>query len=112
MFDFSMAETSLTLVIALLLIGPEELPGAIRAMRNVSRKSKQMFKEMSDKVMEIEGADGLASEVRKLNNDIKQIADSKGNLYDSYDMSDIMPEIEKAKKNKTPEEKSGDVTDG
>ncbi len=97
MFDFSMAETTLTMVMALLLIGPKELPGILRAMRNLSRKSQQMFKQFSDALMEIEEVGGLKDEVNKLNQDIKKIVDLDGNLQDTYDMSDIMPEIEKAK---------------
>jgi sec-independent protein translocase protein TatB len=97
MFDFSMAETSLTLVVALLLIGPKELPGVLRAMRNLSRKSQQVFKQFTDTIMEIEEVGGLKSEVSKLNDDIKRIVDLDGNLQETYDISDIMPEIEKAK---------------
>ncbi len=97
MFDFSIAETSLTLIVALLLIGPEELPGIVRGMRNISRKSKQVLKEINDKIMSMEGAEGLAQEVKKLNEDIKFIADNNGNLHEAYEIDDIMPEIEKAR---------------
>lgn len=97
MFDFSVAETSLTMLVALLLIGPKELPGVLRAMRNLKRKSQQVFKQFSDAVMEIEEIGGLKGEVDKLNADIKKIVDLDGNLQETYDISDIMPEIEKAK---------------
>lgn len=105
MLDFSMAETTLTAVVALLLIGPKELPGVLRAMRNLSRKSKQVFKQFSDTLLEIEEIGGLKNEVNKLNDDIKKIVDLNGNLQETYDISDIMPEIEKAKlKNEPPKE--------
>ncbi len=97
MFDLSLAETSLTLVVALLLIGPEELPGVIRGMRNFSRKSQQVFKQFTNTIMEIEEVGGLKNEVRKLNEDIKKIIDLDGILQETYDISDIMPEIEKTR---------------
>ena len=97
MFDFSMAETSLTLLVALLLIGPEELPGLVRGARNFSRKSKQTFKQFTDSIMEMEDVGSLKNEVSKLNDDIKRIVDLDGNLQETYDISDIMPEIERAK---------------
>ena len=90
MFDFSLAETSLTLIVALLLIGPEELPGVIRGMRNLSRKSKQVFKQFNDAILEIEEVGGLKKEVSKLNDDIKKIVDLDGNLQETYDISDMM----------------------
>lgn len=103
MFDLSLAETSLTLVVALFLIGPEELPGVIRAVRKVTNKSKAMVKEFTDSIMEIEEVGNLKNEVEKLNSDIKRIVDLEGNLQDTYDISDIMPEIEKAKKDRVME---------
>ena len=97
MFDFSMAEVSLTLVAALLLIGPEELPAVIRSFRKVAAKSKQVLGEFTSSIMEIEEVSNLKNDVAKLNDDIKKIVDLDGNLQETYDMTDIMPEIEKAK---------------
>lgn len=97
MFDFSLSELSLVMVVALILIGPEELPNIIRAVRNASRKSRSIFKEFTNSIMEIEEIGGLKDEVKKLNEDIKRIVDLDGNLQETYDISDIMPEIEKAK---------------
>ncbi len=97
MFDLSLAETSLTLVVALLLIGPEELPGLIRGARNFSRKSKQVLKQFTDSIMEIDEVGNLTAEVNKLNSDIKKIVDLNGDLQETYDISDIMPEIHQAK---------------
>lgn len=102
MFDLSLAETSVILVAALLLIGPEELPAVIKGVRKFTQKSKDMLKEFSNSVMELEDVGGLKKEVEKLNSDIKKIVDMEGNLQETYDISDIMPEIEKARtKNNT-----------
>ena len=95
-----MAETSLTLVVALLLIGPEELPGVIRGIRNISRKSQQTFKQFTNSIMEIEEVGGLKDEVSKLNADIRKIIDLDGNLRETYDISDIMPEIVRNKQSR------------
>jgi len=97
MFDFSISEFSLVTVAALILIGPEELPGIIRTIRNFSRKSRSLLKEFTDSIMEMEDANGIRDEFRKLNEDIKKITGEDGRMYDSYDISDIIPEIEKAK---------------
>jgi len=97
MFDFSISEFSLVAVAALILIGPEELPGVIRAVRNISRKSRSIFKEFTDSIMEMEDAGAIRDEFRKINEDIKKITGDDGNIYEAYDVSDIMPEIDKAK---------------
>lgn len=101
MFEFSFSELSLVLVVALILIGPEELPGLIRTARNASRKSRQMFKEFTNSIMEMEEIGSLHNEVQKLNNDIKRIVDLDGNLQETYDISDIMTEIDKTKEKNT-----------
>jgi|GEM_PF-1566397 len=97
MFDFSISEFSLVTLAALILIGPEELPGIIGTIRNISRKSRSLLKEFTDSIMEMEDVNGIKDEVRKLNDDIKKITGEDGKLYESYDIADIMPEIEKAK---------------
>ncbi len=100
MFEFSLAELALIMVAVLLLVGPDELPGIIRSLRNYSRKSRQVIKEFTNSIMEIEEIGGLKDEVKKLNDDIKKIVDLDGNLQQTYDISDILPEIEKAKEAK------------
>ena len=70
-------------------------------MRNISRKSRSIVKEFTDSIMEMDEVGNINDEVTKLNNDIKKIVDLDGNLQETYDMSDIMPEIEKAKEQKT-----------
>ena len=100
MFDLSLAETSLTMLVALLVIGPKELPGLIRGARNLSRKSKQTIKQFTDSIMEMDEEGNLQDEVNKLNSDIKKIVDLEGNLQENYDISDIMVEIKKPKTSK------------
>lgn len=98
MFDFSFSELSLVMAVALVLIGPEELPGIIRTVRNTTRKSRKLFKEFTNSIMEMDEINSLQDEVKKLNNDIKRIVDLDGNLQEAYDITEIMPEIEKAKR--------------
>jgi sec-independent protein translocase protein TatB len=103
MFEFSFAEMSLIMLVALLLIGPEELPGIIRNIRNFKKKSQRMLKEVTNSLLDVEDADSLKNEFNKLNDDIKKIVDLEGNLQETYDISDIIPESSAVRNSKSKE---------
>ena len=106
MFEFSLTELSLIMVVALVLIGPEELPGVVRGFVNLSRKLRSTVKEFTNSIIEMDEIDSLKKEVKKLNDDIKTIVDMEGNLQETYDISDIMPELNKAKEERDSKQTS------
>lgn len=100
MFDLSWAEMAVIVVVGLLVLGPDELPGVVRACRKVVLKVRQMGKQVTSVLDEIESVSDLKKEVQKVNDDIQKIVDLDGNMQEIHDISEVMPEIEAAKKSR------------
>lgn len=99
MFDLSWTETAVIVLVASLVIGPEELPQLIRTARrwmgNLRNAAKQFVKEL-------EGSDdpsGIAHTLRQLEQDVRYIQDEQGNMYESYSLDDIRSHVIKSKAN-------------
>jgi sec-independent protein translocase protein TatB len=97
MFDLSWSELMVVGVVGLVVIGPEELPAIVRNCKKIMAQIKQVSKEFTDSITEMDEFKDLKEEAKKLNEDIKTIVDLDGNVQRTYDISDIMPEIEKNK---------------
>lgn len=102
MFELSFSEIVVILVVALLIVGPDELPGIIRKFRSFSRKLRNNYKELTDAILNNEETRSLQEEVKALNKDIKRIVDLEGNLQETYDISDFLPETKPNQKDKPP----------
>ncbi len=73
MFDIGMGEIALTAVIALLVLGPERLPGAARTAGKILRKARNSWQSVRS---EIERE--LAAE--EIKHSIKQTTEAVGSL--------------------------------
>ena len=105
MFDFSISEISLISIVALILLGPEELPTIIKTFRNISKKSRTMFTEFTDSIIKMEEVKDLKQEVQKLNSDLNQmnlnkITGDDGNLYETYDVDEVLKDLHAINPNK------------
>ncbi len=78
MFDLSFAELAFIAVIALIVIGPEELPVLLRKIGQWIGK----FKRMSNHFMQ-------QLELDDVQDDVKSIRNDAGDVFEAYDMSDI-----------------------
>ena len=76
MFDIGFAELVLISVVALLVIGPERLPGAIRTGSLWLSKFKRGFNDIKREVQQELHNDGVMQELRKTGEDLKQQANS------------------------------------
>src|SRR5579864_5104433 len=88
--DFSFAELALIVIVAVVFIGPKELPVVVRvvakglrAMRNLVGELRQAFDELTRESGLKETADAFESEVRMIKGD-------DGKLYESYDIADFV----------------------
>ncbi|MCE3232677.1 MAG: hypothetical protein K0R98_934 [Rickettsiaceae bacterium] len=104
MFDFSFAELVVVGAVGLLVLGPEELPVVIRNCKKIINQITQVGKEFSNSILEIDEVKDLKNEAKKLNEDIKTIVDLDGQVQRTYDISDIMPELEQHKESKKSKE--------
>jgi Tat protein translocase TatB subunit len=92
MFEFSWPEMLVVALVALLVVGSEELPSVIRNCKKIITKIKSVAKEFTDSITEIDEIKDIKSEAKKLNDDLKVIIDLEGNKQQAYDISDLMHE--------------------
>lgn len=89
MFDLSLAETAIIIVIALIFLGPDEIPQIIKTARKFKNKVSDVKKSVSQTFDEIEQSANLKDEVDNINKQATKIVDLDGNLQETYDLSDI-----------------------
>jgi sec-independent protein translocase protein TatB len=83
MFDFAWSEIALIGVVALVLIGPKDLPVAIKAVSDVVKKMRRMAGEFQSQVDEMVKDTSLA-EVRQQINEIRNL-DIRGEIEKAVD---------------------------
>ena len=83
MFDFAWSEIALIAVVALIAIGPKDMPVAIRAVTGMIKKARRMAGEFQTHVDEMMREADL-SEVRSSINDIRNF-DIKGEIERTID---------------------------
>ena len=83
MFDFSFAEIALVVVVAVLFIGPNELPVVIRAIRSLGKELRGVF----DEIARESGLEEMAKDV----NEITMIKGDDGKMYEAYNMAPLPP---------------------
>lgn len=105
MFGLSWSETLLILVVALVVMKPQDIPPIIRSVRGFFRKCKALQQEFSGTFMDIvdqpefDDLKDLKKEAQTVNKDIGYIVDMEGNLQETYDIKDLM---EKKQASETP----------
>ena len=83
MFDFAWTELALIGVVALVAIGPKDLPVAIKTVADMVKKARRMAGEFQTHVDEMVREANL-SEVRDQFNDLRRM-DIKGKILDAVD---------------------------
>ncbi len=86
MFDLSFAELLLISVVALVVIGPQDLPKVIRAVMNLFKQVQGMMQDVRQSVDDIvneSGVDDFKKETRYL-------IDQNGDYQEIYDISELM----------------------
>ena len=97
MFDLSFAEITIVAIIALLVIGPKDLPKAISFIKKITAKVKNLTNEFTSSISDIDEISDLKEEANKINKDLKTIIDLDGNEQPTYDLSEIIDEIDNKK---------------
>ena len=93
MFDLSFSEMTLVAVVGLLVIGPKDLPKVITTIKKSLAKLKKLASDFTSSITDIDEISDLKNEAKKLNNEIRTIIDLDGNEQPTYDLSDVMPNI-------------------
>ena len=99
MFDFAWTEIALIGVVALVLIGPKDMPVAIKAVANVVKKARRMAAEFQGHVDEMVRDTELADVRKQINEirnfdirgEIERAVDDDGSLRKSFDDPFVTP---------------------
>jgi len=84
MLDFSFAEIALIVVVAVLFIGPNELPVVIKTIGKAMRGMRGLMKEIRGIFDEISRESGLEEAERDVQHEITMIKGDDGKMYESY----------------------------
>ncbi|MBS0236755.1 MAG: hypothetical protein JSS50_05415 [Proteobacteria bacterium] len=104
MFDVSMSELGMVVVVALLVMKPQDLRDSIRYIRRMKEGVHSQYHSHKKKFQE-EIADLLGEEDNGVkNNESGYIIDMHGTPQDTYTLDDVMPFIKKRRENKSEQQ--------
>ncbi len=92
MFDFAWSELALIGIVALVVIGPKDLPVAIKAVGNMVRKARRMageFQTHVDEMVKDANLDEVRSQINSIRNfdikgEIERAVDSDGSIKSTF----------------------------
>ena len=101
MLDIGWQELFIVAVLALLVVGPKDLPRALRAVMGVVRKARGLAREFQsglDEMVREAELDDVKKEVEKASrldpeNEIKKIADPTGSLTAEFDPAEFNEDL-------------------
>lgn len=90
MFDISLTEILLVLVVAIVFLGPEEIPRIVKMLAKVTRSLRYISGEVKRAVDEVINTEDLNA-LGKKSSPRKFILDDQGNYREIYDLDDFLP---------------------
>ncbi|MBL0318711.1 MAG: hypothetical protein IPP74_05405 [Alphaproteobacteria bacterium] len=96
MFGISFSEFGLIALVAIIFIGPKELPGVIRAFRVFKAKLIAVQREFTDgyhEMLKDLHIDDLKEEVTKVNSHLHTIIDLEGKEQKAYNVEDVFKDL-------------------
>jgi sec-independent protein translocase protein TatB len=99
MFDFAWSEIALIAVVALIAIGPKDMPAAIRGVTNMIKKARRMAAEFQthvDEMMREANLDEVRSQFNEIRNfdvkgEIERAVDADGSLRSTFASNPLEP---------------------
>lgn len=89
MFDLSLAEVALIVVVAVVFIGPKELPTVIRAVGKGLRSLRGVYNELRTAFDELTRESGLKEAGDDIRSHVRMIEGDDGKMYEAYDVDNI-----------------------
>lgn len=108
MFDLSFAELVVIAVIAIMVVGPNELPTMLRTIGGWIRKVRKLSVELTQYLEELDTNGDIKSLQGEFRETEKFIKGDDGKVYQSFDISDVLDSSKAGTQNKAPEEKKHD----
>jgi sec-independent protein translocase protein TatB len=99
MFDFAWSQIALIAVVALIVIGPKDMPVAIRAITNVIKKARRMAAEFQthvDEMVREANLDEVRNQISDIRNfdfrtEIEKVVDPDRTLRDTFASDPLNP---------------------
>lgn len=89
MLDFSLAELLLIAVVAVVFIGPKDMPVVLRAVARGLAHVKSLAAEFKQLFDELAQESGVRDFERDVEREMKMITGDDGQEYEAYDISDL-----------------------
>jgi Tat protein translocase TatB subunit len=90
MFDLSFAEILLVVIVAVIFIGPNELPVVIRTVAKFMRSMRSLARELRDVFDDLSRESGVKDAADDFHQEIRMIKGDDGKMYEAYDASHVM----------------------
>lgn len=112
MLDIGWQELFIVAVLALIVVGPKDLPRALKTVMHYVRKARGLAREFQsgvDEMVREADMDDLKKDLAKisnpagLENTIKEAVDPDGDLTKAMDLTDVQGELEKTAKDAVKE---------
>lgn len=86
MFDLSLAEIALIVVVAVIFIGPKELPVVVKAVAKMLRSMRSLARDLHKAFDELTQESGLKDVKRDIEQEVRMIKGDDGKMYESYQL--------------------------
>jgi sec-independent protein translocase protein TatB len=88
MFDLSLGEIMLVVIVAAVFIGPKEMPVVIRGIAKLMKSIRALASEIRAAFDELAKETGTKDALDEMNDSIRYIRGDDGKLYESYSLED------------------------
>ena len=113
MLDIGWQELFIVAVLVIIVIGPKDLPGAMRAVAGWVRKARSLAREFQgglDDMMREADLDDVKKQIKSTQDfdiagEIESAIDPDGDFADDFDMGDIEADLDAAARTEPPEKK-------
>lgn len=86
MFDLSLTELALIVVVAVVFIGPKELPAVIRAIAKAMKNLRGLARDIRGAFDDLAKESGVKAITDEFESDVRMIKGDDGKWYESYDL--------------------------
>lgn len=107
MFDISFGEILVVIIVAIVFIGPKDMPVVIRAIVRGMVQIKRFCHEVKEMFDQIAKESGISDIKDELDDDIHYIRGNDGKLYPAYDMDDFIDKNNLPSTSRHPERSEG-----
>lgn len=107
MFDIGWQELFIVAILALIVVGPKELPRALRTVMGLIRKARMMARDFQDGIDEVvreADLDDMKNKIENLSDSdisekVQEALDPTGNIAEDLNMSEIQEDLDSSAKN-------------